>query len=363
MTDRMAKAGSPRRARASIVLPVIVVLLLVGFPFVTSSYLQGLAVVALLYAVVAASWDLTLGYAGVFNFAHLAFFGIGAYTAGILSVQAGIEPWLGLVAGVIAAVAASVVVYVPVSRLRGIYVALITFAFAQLTLRFAVSATDLTGGELGLAGVPPLRLGGVDLVGGSIWSFYFAAFLLVASVAVLRWFVRSDYGVSLVALKDAETYAISRGVSVSRARLLAFIFSAIFTGAAGATYTYYLQVISPGVLHFSLVTLVLSMVLVGGAGTLYGPVIAAVVLGIADELLAPIGPVRFVIVSALVLVTILSFPVGIWGGVRWARRRLAGGRSAGTNSSAGSIAHVQPASTAEPNGEGGDLADDSTSGG
>jgi len=346
----IATVGRPALMRWAV--PVLGLALLVSFPLVASPYLQGLGVIALLYATVAASWDVTLGYAGVFNFGHLAFFGIGAYTAGILTADAGVEPWLGLVAGAVVAAIASVIVYVPVSRLRGIYVALITFAFAQLVLRFAVSATDLTGGELGLAGVAPLSIAGVDLVGGSVWSFYLAAGLLVISIIALRAFVRSDYGISLLALRDAEAYAISRGMSVGRSRVLAFVVSALFTGAAGAIYTYYLQIISPEVLDFSLVTLVLSMVLLGGAATLYGPVVAAIILGFADELLAPVGPLRFVIVSALVLLTILLFPSGMWGGITrrpdaLRRRRTDAHPSLGKDAT-GSTTAERPPATIDP---------------
>lgn len=304
---------------------VLALALLVVFPFVANRYLQGLVVVALLYATVAASWDITLGYTGLFNLAHLAFFGVGAYTSGVLSA-AGVDPWFGVVAGAIAASVTAAVVYLPVSRLRGIYVALITFAFASLALRFILTARQLTGGQAGFTQLPPLRIGDVALVGGSPGSIYLAGGLLVITIAVLRAFVRSDHGTALVALRDGELYAISRGVSVRRTRLFAFVMSAVFTGAAGAVYTHYLGALTPGVFDFSLSTLLLSMVLVGGAATIYGPAAAALVLGVAVEWLGPIGPIRFIIVAVLVLLTVILLPSGVWGAIGRLRRAPAGAR-------------------------------------
>lgn len=310
----MMRVVSGRWSAASIAA-VLALGLLVAFPFVASPYLQGLAVVALLYATVAASWDITLGYAGLFNLAHLAFFGVGAYVSGMLTHSLGIDPWLGVVAAAAGAAVTAAIVYLPVSRLRGIYVSLVTFAFTQLVLRFVLSAAPLTGGQSGFTQIPPLMIGGVALVGRSPWSIYLAGGLLVATVVVLRAFVRSDHGTALVALRDGELYAISRGVSVLNTRLLAFVVSAVFTGAAGAVYTHYLGALTPGVLDFSLVTLLLSMVLVGGSATIYGPVAAALVLGISVEWLGPIGPFRFIIVALLVLVTVILFPSGAWGAI------------------------------------------------
>jgi branched-chain amino acid transport system permease protein len=299
--------------RSSLVVPVLAVIVLVAFPLVTDRYTRNLGVLALIYATVAMSWDLTLGYAGVFNFAHLAFFGIGAYTSGVLAAHAGVSPWIGLLIGALSAVLISAVVFVPMSRLRGIYVALISFAFGQLTLRFVVSASDLTGGYLGLTGVPALTIGGQKLDSNSIAAFYLAGIIAVVAAICLRAFVRSDVGASLVALRDSEPYAASRGISVARVRLLSFLVSAAFTGLAGAFYTFYLKIITPEVLNFSLITLILSMVLLGGIATIYGPIAAAIILTFATDFMAPLGPYRFMIIAVLVIASMWLAPGGLVG--------------------------------------------------
>jgi branched-chain amino acid transport system permease protein len=293
------------------------------FPMVASEYIRHLAILAMIFAIVASNWDLTLGYAGLFNFAHIAFFGIGAYTSGILAVRYGLSPWLGIVAGTVVAVVISVIVSVPAIRLRGIYVALITFAFSQLALLLIVSQHTITGGQQGLVGVPSLAIGDLRFRDSNVAYFYFIGLVLLISTLFLRRLVNSDFGLSLVALRDFESYAVSRGVPLARQRFLAFLYSSIFTGAAGALFAHYLLVASPEYFGFSFGILFLSMVLIGGTATIYGPIVAGILLTFFSELLAGLGPVRFMLVSVLIVLTMRFFPQGIWGIVKSRRFYLA----------------------------------------
>jgi branched-chain amino acid transport system permease protein len=303
-------ALTPRR----IALWAIGIVIFIALPrLITDPYILHIAILGMLFAIVASNWDLTLGYAGVFNFAHIAFFGIGAYTSGVLAVRFGISPWLGIVLGVAAAVLIAAVVSIPAIRLRGIYVALLTFAFTQLALALIVSQTAFTGGISGLVGVPGLSIGDYQFREHPSAYFYLIGVVLVVSTIFLRRVVTSDFGLSLIALRDFEEYAVSRGVPLARQRFLAFIFSAIFTGMAGALYVHYLLVASPEVFGFSLATLFLSMILVGGAATIYGPVVAGMILTFVSERMAELGPVRFMVLAVLIVVTMWVVPQGIWG--------------------------------------------------
>jgi branched-chain amino acid transport system permease protein len=323
------RGGTVNWARVALWIAGIAVFLAIP-RVVDDQYLLHLAVSGMLFAIVASNWDLTLGYAGVFNFAHIAFFGLGAYTSGILAVRLGISPWLGIFAGAIVAVIVAAIVSIPAIRLRGIYVALLTFAFTQLASAVIVSQTNITGGLAGLVGVPGLSLGDFQFRQNIGAYFYLVGLLLLASTLFLRHVVKSDFGLSLVALRDFEEYAVSRGVPLARQRFLAFLFSAIFTGAAGAVYVHYLLVASPDVFGFSLTTLFLSMILVGGAATIYGPVLTGVLLTYVSELMAPLGPIRFMILAVLIIVTMLFMPQGIWGvitrGATSARGTMRGAR-------------------------------------
>ena len=303
--------------RAGIALAIAVVA--VAAPkLITGAYYQNLAILALLYAVVAANWDLTIGYAGLFNFAHIAFFGLGAYTTAVLTTRYSISPWLGIAAAVGLCVAVGAAVAFPATRLRGIYVALTTFAFTQLVSSLIVSRTSLTGGSAGLVLIPSLSIGSYDFYFNTAGYFYLAEGLLIVSTIFLRVLVRSDFGLSFVAIREFEDYAASRGVPVARQRLVALVISSVFTGAAGAVYAHYLSVASPDIFGFGFVTLFLSMVILGGAGTIYGPILAAIVLTFFTESrqLAGLGDVRFMIISVVIVLVLLFARGGIWGAMQ-----------------------------------------------
>jgi branched-chain amino acid transport system permease protein len=298
---------------------VVVLVVAIAAPqLITGAYYQNLAILALLYAIVAANWDLTIGYAGLFNFAHIAFFGLGAYTSGVLTTKYGISPWLGIAAAVGLCVVVGGAVAFPATRLRGIYVALTTFAFTQLVSSLIVSRTSLTGGSAGLVLIPSITIGSYDFGFHNAGYFYLAEGLLIVSTIFLRVLVRSDFGLSFVAIREFEDYAASRGVPVARQRLLALVISSVFTGAAGAIYAHYLGVASPDIFGFGFVTLFLSMVILGGSGTIYGPIVAAIVLTFFTESrqLAGLGDLRFMLISVLIVLVLLFARGGIWGAVQ-----------------------------------------------
>jgi branched-chain amino acid transport system permease protein len=299
----------------------------------TSGVSQNLAVVALLFAVVASNWDLTLGYAGIFNFAHVAFFGIAGYVAAIATIHLGLPVWWDIVLAVAVIAMLAGVTAALALRLRGIYVALVTFAFVQLCVALIVSQKDWTGGAVGLVGVPDLQLGDVALGADPKNYVYLSAGLLLASTFFLRKLVASDFGLSLIALRDNEAYAVARGVSAMRQRVLAMVASSLFTAAAGAVYAHYLIVASPDVFSFSLTTLILSMTLLGGTATIFGPILGAIVLTVVTEQLAGFGVLRFMIIAVLIVLTLRFLPGGLWSvGTHWIGRKASNGRSKETGS-------------------------------
>lgn len=311
-----------RRASLILILLGLAVLLLLPL-FVSSTYLRHLVIIALVYAVVASNWDLSLGYAGVFNFAHLAFFALGAYGAAVITKTYGLSPWLGIPAGALLAVIASVLVCLPVLRLKGIYIVLITFAFGQLCLHLVLGLSDVTGGSRGLVLIPPLTLGDFTFSqNGRLGYYYLTVALFAASTFYLRRLVASDFGLSLVALKDNEDYAVSRGISLARQRLLTFAASAVFTGAVGGLYAQYLRVVSPDLFGFSFLSLALSMLLLGGISTIYGPIIAAFLLTFLSEAMVDLGPWSYVIIATLIILVLRFFPDGLLSGLERGYRLL-----------------------------------------
>ena len=312
----MTPGRVPWRREAAALLAGVAVLALLPL-VVRDSYSRHVLILACVYATVASNWDLSLGYGGVMNFGHLALFGIGLYTYGLATKLAGLDPWLALVAGGLVATATAAVVTVPILRLRGIHIILVTFGFAQLVMQVILSQSDLTGGALGMVRIPPLYLGAHNMIRDGKLAYYgLAVALLAASTAFLRVLVRSRTGASIVALRDNEEYAVSRGVSLSRQRLLTLCASAAFTGVAGAFYAAYQRNASVDVFGASLSTLILSMVLLGGSSTIYGPILAAFVLTVASELMADLGPWRLIVTALLIVVVMLAYPTGLAGLLR-----------------------------------------------
>jgi branched-chain amino acid transport system permease protein len=326
---------SRRRLRVVAFALVVLVVAVLAPKLITDVYYQNLAILALLYAVVASNWDLTIGYAGLFNFAHIAFFGIGAYTTGVLTTKYGFSPWWGMASAVALSVVVGAAVAFPATRLRGIYVALTTFAFTALVSALIVSKTSLTGGAAGLVLIPSITIGCYDFGFHNDGYLYMAEALLIVSTVSLRILVTSDFGLSFVAIREFEEYAASRGVPVARQRLVTVVVSAIFTSAAGAIYALYLGVASPDIFGFGFTTLFLSMVIVGGSGTIYGPLLAAIVLTFVTESrqMAGLGELRFMLISVVIVLILLFARSGIWGAVEsLARmvRRAGGGHDAET---------------------------------
>lgn len=282
---------------------------------VQDSYLRHLFIISFVYGIVAASWDLSLGYAGIFNFAHVAFFGVGVYATGLTAKLLGIDPWAAMLIGGFAASAVAAVVALPVVRLQGVYVVLVTFAFSQLVMQLVISQSNLTGGTQGMVRVPTIWLPNYSFLRDYKFGYYYVAFgLVVTTTACLRWLVRSDFGLSIKALRDNEDYAVSRGIPIAWQRLKALVASAFFTGLAGGFYVIYLRVASPEVFDFSMVSLILSMVLLGGTSSIYGPLFAALFLTFVSEGLANINDFaegRFMLVALAMIVVLLFFPKGL----------------------------------------------------
>ena len=292
--------------------------LLLAIPvFVEDSYIRHLFILAFLYAVIASNWDLTLGHAGIFNFGHMTFFGAGVYTAAIGAKTFGLSPWLTIPLGGAMAALIAAVLAAPVVRLKGIYVVLVTFAFSQLALQLILSQSQITGGAQGITRIPYLSLGDYKFIRDYKLGYYYLALgLLGLSTLFLLWLASTPFGKSLRAIRDNEDYARARGVSVSRQRMLAMVGSAVFTGIAGGFFAIYLRVASPDVFGFGALSLALSMVLIGGVGTITGPIVAALVLTFATEAMAGIRGMeeaRFIVVAIGMILVLRFAPNGIIG--------------------------------------------------
>ncbi len=303
---------------------------LVVFPLIfTDTYSRHLFVLVFIYAMVAVSWDLTLGFGGLVNFAHVAMFAVGLYTYGILAETLGVSPWAAIPAAGIVAMLVAVAITLPILRLDGIYVILVTLAFSQLLYQVVISQSDLTGGTIGMVTLPSLKLFGYKFIkDGKIGYYYTGLVLLIVSVAGLYLLLRSRIGRAIVALRDHKYYAQSRGISEAAIRVAAMAASGAVAGVAGGLYGSYVRVASPDAFGIGFLTIILSILLVGGAGSLWGPVIAAFVITILADTMADFGPWRDIAIAVLIIVIMVFYPGGLWAALQELREIVEAWRTA-----------------------------------
>ncbi len=298
-----------------LVLPLLAVVLLALVPTMTSNgYVLHLLIVCLIFAVVASNWGLQVGYSGIYNFGHYGFFAIGAYTAAVLSISFGVSPWVGMVAGATAAALASLVIALPALRLKIIYYALFTFSFQMLIHTFImINVGGLTGGNEGLYLIPSLQIGAMRFNHYSkVPAYYLALLIFLLSTVILYRVVHSRFGIAFKALRDSYDYAVSRGINPYRYKLIAVVISAFFTGLIGAFYAYYMGVVGPAILSWGILIVGNAMLVIGGLGTFYGPIIAAFVLTVAVEYLSGLGAYRYIIIASIMIGSLLLTPQELW---------------------------------------------------
>jgi branched-chain amino acid transport system permease protein len=281
-------------------------------------------IMAGIFAVLALSLNLLLGYTGQLSLGHAAFFGIGAYATGLLTVKLESSPWVGLLAAVVLPGAAGYVIGRLALKLRGAYFVLLTISFAGCVSLVSVNWMDLTNGPLGLPGVPPLEIALPGLPALSLRTkpaFYYVVLAAVAlSYLVCRALIRSRVGRALVALRENETLAASVGIDGTHYLVLAAVVSAAMAGFGGGLYAHYTRFVSPEVFLFTYTVTMVIMVVAGGKGTLAGPVVGAVLFTVLPEALRAATSWQWqMLLYGVLLVGVLFFmPEGI---VPAARRR------------------------------------------
>lgn len=266
----------------------------------------------LCFGLFAAAFNLLLGYVGLLSFGHAMFFGMAAYLAGHALKVWELPPLLAIFLATGAAALLGWLVGALAIRSRGIYFAMITLALAQF-MYFAFLQAPFTGGEDGLQGVPRGSLLGIDLA-DDINMYYVVAAIFVASFWLLQRTINSPFGQVLKAIRENEPRAISLGYDVARYKLLAFVLSAALAGLAGATKTLVFKFATLTDAHWHASGEVVLMTLLGGVGTVLGPLVgASVIVSLQNELADKVGSMVTVILGLIFIVCVLVFRRGIVG--------------------------------------------------
>jgi branched-chain amino acid transport system permease protein len=315
-------ATNPKKKAFGELAPWLVTL--AGFcflPFVLGPYWLNSAIMGLFYVMMASSWNLLAGFTGQVSFAHAAFAGIGCYTTGILSAKFGLHPLLGLPVGVAMAALLSLGLGTLCIRMGGIYLSLTTLGFSEIVRIIIQNEYEITRGTMGLK---------VPFIAGpysKVTAFYIMLVTAAAMVWVVHRIVNSDMGLRFRAVLNDETAASSLGVSVTRVRVIAFVISGAMAGLAGSLYGHYLMLITPHIPSLDMMFHVLAMAVIGGLGTLAGPVVGAFLLEVLSESVRHFSDKYHILVFACVALIFARFaPQGLVGlATDWWRRAIGKG--------------------------------------
>ncbi len=295
--------------RMKIVGVAIMTVLLLVLPFLVTRYILNIVIMAGIWILLSSSLNVMLGYAGQLSMGHTAFYGIGAYVSGIMSVKLGTPIWLGMP---LAGVVSSTVGY-GISRLtfrvRGSSFVLVTLGFGEVMRLIANNWMDLTNGPMGIQGISR-----PDIM-GFIFNFnayyYFILVLNVIALYIFWRLERSRFGRALISLNENEALANAIGIESDKYLTMATVMSTFFAGIAGSFYAHYVTFISPDMFSLSNTITMVIMVVVGGKRTISGPVVGALVFTLLLELLRPLENYRMLIYGGILMLTILFMKNGI----------------------------------------------------
>ena len=297
-----SSARNRREFIASLAILAFVALL----PLVMGNeYWRGVVIVSMYFAMLAAAWNLLAGYTGQFSLAPATFAMIGAYSTGLLSYYYNVPPLIGIFAAIVVAGLIGLLLGRIVLRLTGAYLALTTLSFAEIMRLVISNSIDITRGDLGL-NVP-------GLFDDRLTYYYFMLAILTLTQVGLFFLLRTPAGLYLRAIRDDQIAAASRGVKVVLWKTNAFAISAAVSGLAGALYGHFAGLISPELGLIGQTGIIISMAVIGGLGTLAGPLIGAFLVYVASEYLRDFGGLQLIIFALLVIIFGRFFREGLWG--------------------------------------------------
>ena len=269
-------------------------------------YVTHVMLVVLIFTILASSLNVLMGYTGLVSIAHAAFFGIGAYTSGVLAIKAGLPFGLALAGATVVSGVIALGIGLPSFRTRGVYYIIVTVAFQLIASEIFDNWYAMTGGGLGLRGIPRPAL-----LASKVSYYYFVlAFTVLVHVLVVG-VLRSSIGITLRAVRDNETKARMMGVNPLVYKTFAFVFAAALAGLAGGLYAHFLEFAHPEFFSFGVSVDLFLAVALGGAGTLWGPAFGVVVLEVIREALRDFAALRLLIFGILLVVMIGFLPEGL----------------------------------------------------
>jgi len=305
--------GTPPSGRTTAIW--IAFLLALALVPLTGTYITGLAAEILIFAIFAMSLDLLIGYTGLMSFGHAAFFGVSTYTMVIVGVHLGWSGWIGFAAGVaMSAVTAFVIGFFAI-RVSGIPFLMITMAFAQLLMSISVKWRSVTGGTDGLSGFQRPTLFGLSLEHRPT-EYYVVLVGFLFVLFFLRRLIASPLGSIFIGIKENEQRMLAAGYPVQRFKLVAFTIAGTLAGIGGGLYALHNAFVSSDILHWSLSGDAIIMVILGGTGTIIGPIFGAAAFLLLKNVVSSHTHYWLLWVGTIFILCVMFLPQGLWGFLR-----------------------------------------------
>jgi branched-chain amino acid transport system permease protein len=310
-----AAPDTPLQSRRAMIAGLVVVAALIVYPLFVADYQRQLVTELFIFAIFAMSLDLLLGYTGLMSLGHAAFFGLGAYVVIVLGTLFGLDAWIGVALGIVVAALAALIIGYFCVRTSGIPFLMLTLAFSQLVFSVALKWRDVTGGSDGI-GIPEKPgFFGFDL-SHALPMYFMALGFFVLCFLALRRLVASPLGRVFIGIRENEARMLAIGYATRRYKIASFTIGGAIAGFAGGLYAIFNGFISPDAVYWSASGDVLIMVMLGGAGTLLGPVFGAAAFLLMKNLVSTYSEHWLFIIGAIFVLCVLFFPGGIWGTLR-----------------------------------------------
>ncbi len=291
---------------------------------VRSPYFLGVLVQAGFFSLIAMGLSLLMGYAGQISLGHAAFFGTGAYTSAILTGTHGWSPWTAMAAGIFIAAALAWVIGKPALKLKGHYLAMATLGSGEIVYIFFNAEVDLTGGPSGyIDGVIPYLTLGSFRLDDELKYYFFTWFIVLVVLLLNLHMIHSRVGRAMRSIHTDEEAARAMGVNTARYKVGIFVLSAVYASLAGSLYAHYILFVAPGPFNLMESILLVTMVIIGGIGSIWGAILGAVLLTILPEVLRVFEDYNILIYGGILLVIMMFIPGGLFGGGRLVRDKIA----------------------------------------
>ena len=285
-------------------LAAALLLLALTPPLIGSSYLTGVLTVCLIYAIWAMSWDFFSGLTGRENFGYTLFVGIGAYASGYLNVNLGVGPWLGALLAIGLTTVAALIVGLATLRLSGPYFALAMLAMATMVQRLMLIFWEVTGGEEGIQGIAPL-------LADPLAYYYLVYALAIATGLALLAVARTRWGILLRAIRGDDASCQAAGINTAFYKVASLLLSGAVGGLGGVLYAHYQMQVSPQLFSVLMLMSIITMVYVGGIGSIYGAAGGAILLSFLGEMLRGFGPYRLLVYGIVLILVLFFMPNGL----------------------------------------------------